>query len=164
MVYQIGINGVGRIGAKLIRVAAARGEIARIAAVNDPYFSPKDIALKLKYDSVHGKYPGNIAHTKDSVVIDGHPILVSKYEKPEHVPWANFGDLIIAECTGAFTSRDKAAGHLIGGAKRVVISSPGEGVDKTFVLGINDREYIPGKHNIVSNASCTTNCLAPLVH
>jgi glyceraldehyde 3-phosphate dehydrogenase len=123
--------------------------------------TPEDLAYMLKFDSVHGRFPANVEYTDNSLIVDGKEIKVVSERDPEKLPWAEMGVDIVIEATGKFTKRDGAAKHLKAGAKKVVITAPGKEVDHTFVLGVNQNEYDPANHHVVSNASCTTNSLAP---
>ena len=158
MSVQIGINGFGRIGRLVFRAARSRG--VEVVGVND-LTDPKTLAHLLKYDSIHGHYPGEVEAEGDAIVVDGATIPVLSERDPAKLPWKKLGAAIAVESTGLFTAREKAAKHLDAGAERVIISAPAPDPDVTIVLGVNDSDYDPGKHRIVSNASCTTNCLAP---
>jgi glyceraldehyde 3-phosphate dehydrogenase len=176
MAITVGINGFGRIGRLVFAAIADRGLLGteiNVAAVVDVSTNAKYFAYQLKYDSVHGKFKGTIATEKskpeleedDILVVNGyktHCVLATK--EPAQLPWKEYGVDYIIECTGLFTDSEKAKGHLAAGAKKVLISAPGKGDVKTIVMGVNDNEYDPAKHHIISNASCTTNCLAPVVH
>ncbi|MBI4725958.1 type I glyceraldehyde-3-phosphate dehydrogenase [candidate division TA06 bacterium] len=176
MAVKIGINGFGRIGRLVISAMAEQKILDNpldIAAVVDVSTDAKYFAYQLKYDSVHGKFPGQVSTEKsdpslpedDVLVVNGHKIKCLMATKdPAQLPWKDFGVELVIEATGLFTHSDKANGHLLAGAKKVLITAPGKGEVKTIVLGVNEQEYDPAKHNIVSNASCTTNCLAPVVH
>jgi glyceraldehyde 3-phosphate dehydrogenase len=155
----IGINGFGRIGRLVLR--AARGRGLDVVGIND-LTEAKTSAHLLKWDSVHGPYPGTVEADGDAIVVDGKRIPVSKERDPAKLPWKSLGAKIVVESTGHFTERDAAAKHLEAGAERVIISAPAKGPDATIVLGVNSDGYDPAKHKIVSNASCTTNCLAPV--
>ena len=159
MTVRVGINGFGRIGRLALR--AARGKDIECVGIND-LTDAKTLAHLFKYDSVHGIYPGDVRADGDAIVIDGHKVPVSAERDPAKLPWKSVGAKIVIESTGIFTDRDKAAKHLEAGAERVIISAPAKGPDCTLVLGVNDNAYDPSKHRIVSNASCTTNCLAPV--
>ena len=158
MSLQIGINGFGRIGRLVFRAARSRG--VEVVGVND-LADPKTLAHLLKYDSIHGHYPGEVEAAGDAIVVDGANIPVLSERDPAQLAWKKLGATIVIESTGLFTAREKAAKHLDAGAERVIISAPAPDPDVTIVLGVNDSDYDPGKHRIVSNASCTTNCLAP---
>jgi glyceraldehyde 3-phosphate dehydrogenase len=156
---RVGINGFGRIGRLVLR--AARGRGLEVVGIND-LTDARTSAHLLKWDSVHGPYPGTVEADGDAIVVDGKRIPVSKERDPAKLPWKSLGADIVVESTGIFTDRDAAAKHLEAGAKRVLISAPAKGPDATIVLGVNSDSYDPAKHTIVSNASCTTNCLAPV--
>ena len=154
------INGFGRIGRNVLR-AMSKEERNKVVAIND--LTPiETIAHLLKYDSTQGKFDGEISIEGDYLVVDGHKILITVERDPANLPWKDLGVDVVLESTGLFTKRDAAKKHLDAGAKKVLISAPSPDPDLTFVLGINDSEYDPAKHDIVSNASCTTNCLAPM--
>ncbi|MEJ5350473.1 MAG: type I glyceraldehyde-3-phosphate dehydrogenase [Melioribacteraceae bacterium] len=176
MATKVGINGFGRIGRQIINVLADKGYLGKevdVVAVVDISNDAKYFAYQLKYDSVHGKFKGTLSSEKsdpslendDILVVNGHKIKCLLAQKdPSQLPWKDLGVEYVLESTGLFTDSEKAKGHLAAGAKKVIITAPGKGDVKTFVMGVNDNEYDPEKHHIVSNASCTTNCLAPLVH
>lgn len=176
MAVKVGINGFGRIGRQIINVLSDKGLLGKevdIAAVVDVTTDAKYFAYQLKYDSVHGKFRGTLSSEKsdpsleadDIIVINGNKIKCIMAQKdPSQLPWKELGVDVVIESTGLFTDSEKAKGHITGGAKRVLISAPGKGDVKTLVMGVNDSEYDKAKHTIVSNASCTTNCLAPVVH
>ena len=155
------INGFGRIGRNVLRSMSSE-ERSKVVAIND-LTSPATLAHLLKYDSTQGKFEGTIAIEGEYLVVDGHKIRIIAERNPELLPWKEMGVDVVLESTGFFTSRDGASKHLTAGAKKVLISAPASNPDLTICLGINDSEYDPAKHNIVSNASCTTNCLAPMV-
>jgi glyceraldehyde 3-phosphate dehydrogenase len=159
MAIRVGINGFGRIGRLALR--AARGKDIEIVGINDLTDAATSAHL-LKWDSVHGPYPGTVEAAENAIVVDGRKIPISAERDPAKLPWKSLGAKIVIESTGVFTDRDKAALHLQAGAERVIISAPAKGPDATIVLGVNDKAYDPSKHKIVSNASCTTNCLAPI--
>jgi glyceraldehyde 3-phosphate dehydrogenase len=159
MATRVGINGFGRIGRLVFR--AARGQDLEIVGIND-LTDAKTLAHLLKYDSIHGHYPGEVAAADGAIVVDGVRIPVSAERDPAKLPWAKLGARLVIESTGIFTDREGAAKHLEAGAERVIISAPAKNPDVTIVLGVNGDEYDPGKHKIISNASCTTNCLAPV--
>jgi len=163
MTIRVGINGFGRIGRNVIRAAKAAGvtDLAFVA-VND-LTDPATLAHLLRYDSVHGRYAGDIGVQDGHLVVDGQTIEVLCEKDPAALPWTRLGVDLVLESTGHFTDRAGAAKHLAAGARKVLVSAPGKGEDKTFVYGINHREYDPAKHHVVSNASCTTNCLVPVV-
>ena len=162
MAVRVGINGFGRIGRNVFRAAAGRaqGEV-EIVAVND-LTDAKTLAYLLAYDSVFGRYPGTVEHEGDAIIVDGTPIRVLAERDPGNLAWGDMGVDVVVESTGFFTKRADAAKHLAGGAKKVIISAPATEPDLTIVLGVNDDQYDPAKHDVVSNASCTTNCLAPV--
>jgi glyceraldehyde 3-phosphate dehydrogenase len=161
MTTRIGINGFGRIGRQSMKAMLERyPRELEIVAIND-LTDTKTNAHLLKYDSTYGRFPGEVETTPDSLIVNGHSIKVIAQRDPAQIPWGDLGVEIVIESTGFFTDADKAAAHLKGGAKKVIISAPAKGEDLTMVLGVNDNMYDPTKHNIISNASCTTNCLAP---
>ncbi|MGD0591872.1 MAG: type I glyceraldehyde-3-phosphate dehydrogenase [Bacteroidota bacterium] len=176
MAVKVGINGFGRIGRQIINAMADKGILGKtldVVAVVDVSTDAKYFAYQLKYDSIHGHFRGTLGSEKSSpsveaddvLVVNGHKIkCVMAQKEPSQLPWKELGVDIVIESTGLFTDSEKAKGHLAAGAKKVIISAPGKGDVKTLLMGVNDNEYDPAKHNIVSNASCTTNCLAPLVH
>jgi glyceraldehyde 3-phosphate dehydrogenase len=163
MATRVGINGFGRIGRSVIRAwqHSRYGADIEITHVND-LTDAKTTAHLLKYDSVHGKYPGEIKAEDKDIIVDGRKITISAERDPSKIPWRDAGVDIVLECTGIFTDADKARLHLGAGAKKVLISAPGKGQDITLAIGINTDKYEPAKHHIISNASCTTNCLAPV--
>ena len=159
---KVAINGLGRIGKMVLwHYVENRPSNIEIVVANGGSGTPEDLAYMLKFDSVHGKFPVNIEYTDTSLIIDGKEIKIVSERDPEKLPWAEMGIDIVIEATGKFTKRDDAAKHLKAGAKKVIITAPGKKVDHTFVLGVNQDEYDPANHHIVSNASCTTNSLAP---
>lgn len=157
---KIGINGFGRIGRNVFRAALGRTDV-EIVAVND-LTNTKTLAHLLKYDSTHGRLNATVEATEDALIVNGRRIKVFAERDPGALPWAEYGVDIVVESTGLFTAREKAELHLKGGAKKVIISAPATGEDITIVMGVNHDKYDPAKHTIVSNASCTTNCLAPM--
>jgi glyceraldehyde 3-phosphate dehydrogenase len=159
MSLPIGINGFGRIGRLALR--ATRGTDVEVVGIND-LSSPASLARLLKYDSVHGRYPGTVEASDKGIVVDGREIPVTQERDPGDIPWHQQGARIALECTGLFRDRESAGKHLVAGAERVVISAPATDPDVTIVLGVNDEDYDPESHRIISNASCTTNCLAPV--
>jgi glyceraldehyde 3-phosphate dehydrogenase (phosphorylating) len=159
MATRVGINGFGRIGRLVFR--AARGHDLEIVGIND-LTDAKTLAHLLKYDSIHGHYPGEVAAADAAIVVDGVKIPVSAERDPAKLPWGKLGAKLVIESTGIFTDRAGAGKHLEAGAERVIISAPAKDPDVTIVLGVNGNEYDPKKHKIISNASCTTNCLAPI--
>jgi len=163
MATKIGINGFGRIGRLTLRaVNQYHSSKLEVAAVND-LTDTKTNAHLLKWDSTYGPYPGKVAATEDSITVDGKEIKVFSERDPANIAWRDYGVDIVIESTGLFTDATRAAAHLQGGAKKVLISAPARNEDITVVLGVNEDQYIPNKHNIISNASCTTNCIAPVV-
>ncbi|MBJ6750068.1 type I glyceraldehyde-3-phosphate dehydrogenase [Geomonas anaerohicana] len=160
MALRVAVNGFGRIGRCVLRAAAQSKEF-EFVAIND-LTDAKTLAHLLKYDSVHGKFPGEVSVDGDQLIVNGKAIKVLAVRNPAELPWKELNVDIVLESTGLFTARDKAAQHLTAGAKKVIISAPATDPDLTIVLGVNDKEYDKNKHHIVSNASCTTNCLAPV--
>jgi glyceraldehyde 3-phosphate dehydrogenase len=161
MTTRIGINGFGRIGRQTLKAILERHpQDLEVVAINDITDTQTNAHL-LKYDSTYGRFPGEVSATEDSLVVNGHKIQIVAQRDPAKIPWADFGADIVIESTGLFTDADKASAHLKGGAKKVIISAPAKGEDLTIVLGVNENMYDPAKHTIISNASCTTNCLAP---
>ena len=163
MAIRIGINGFGRIGRNTLRAAKKLGiNNLDFVAVND-LTDTKTLAHLLKYDSVHGPFPSPVKAEKDALVVDGDSMRVLSEKDPAKLPWKDLGVDVVLESTGRFTDRDAAALHLAGGAKKVIISAPAKKEDVTIVYGVNHQSYDPAKHHILSNASCTTNCLVPVV-
>jgi glyceraldehyde 3-phosphate dehydrogenase len=164
MAVRVGINGFGRIGRMIVRAAKKDGRGAGIdfVAVND-LTDTNTLAHLFRYDSVHGRYEGTVEAKSESLVIDGDEVQVLSERDPEKLPWQELGVEIVFESTGIFRSRDGASKHLTAGAKKVVITAPAKGEDISICLGVNDEAYDAGAHHIISNASCTTNCLAPVV-
>ncbi len=163
MAVKVGINGFGRIGRLVFRAAMeSKRDDVEFVAIND-LGSASDNAHLLTYDSVHGRFPGQVEAKDGSIVVDGKQVSVLSERDPAKLPWGDLGVDIVMECTGIFASRDKAAAHLAGGAKRVIVSAPASGVDMTVVYGVN-HDKLSGEHVVISNASCTTNCLAPVAH
>ena len=161
MPVKIAISGFGRIGRNVLRaIAEAKRKDVTVVAIND-LFSAKDNAHLLRYDSVHGRFPGEVRVDGDSLDVGMGPIKVLAERDPKKLPWQSLGIDIVMECTGIFTDRDKAAAHLEAGAKRVLVSAPSKGADLTVVYGVN-HDKLSADHKVVSNASCTTNCLAPV--
>jgi len=160
MPVRVGINGFGRIGRNIMRAALGDKNIDFVA-VND-LTSAHTLAHLLKYDSVLGNLHARVENKSDSIAVDGDEFKVLSVRDPAQLPWKDLGVDVVFEATGRFTKRDDAAKHLAAGAKRVVITAPAKKPDITVVLGVNDEKYDPAKHQIISNASCTTNCLAPL--
>jgi len=162
MAIRVGINGFGRIGRQVVRAAKERKAPIDIVAIND-LTDTKTLAHLFTYDSVHGKYAGKVSYDADSITIDGDVIKVLKEKDPALLPWKDLTVDIVLEATGRFTKADDARKHIAGGAKKVIISAPATGEDITVVLGVNHDTYDAKAHTIISNASCTTNCLAPMV-
>ena len=160
MATRVGINGFGRIGRQSLKALIERAPDIEVVAVNDLVETSLN-ALLFKHDSTYGAYPGDVGHTDDSLIVDGREIKVLKEKDPAALPWGDLGVDIVVESTGIFTSAEKARAHIDAGAKKVIISAPAKGEDITIVLGVNDEKYDPATHHIISNASCTTNCLAP---
>ena len=160
MATRVGINGFGRIGRQSLKALIERAPDVEVVAVNDLVDTSMN-ALLFKHDSTYGAYPGTVEHTDDALIIDGREIKVLKEKDPATLPWGDLGVEIVLESTGIFTDADKAGAHLTAGAKKVIISAPAKGEDITIVLGVNEDKYDPSKHDVISNASCTTNCLAP---
>ena len=161
MATRIGINGFGRIGRQSLKAMLERyPRDLEVVAVND-LTDTKTNAHLLKYDSTYGRFPGEIEATADALIVNGHAVKVLSQRDPAQIPWGDLGIDIVLESTGLFTDAAKASAHLQGGAKKVIISAPAKGEDITLVLGVNEDMYDPSKHTIISNASCTTNCLAP---
>lgn len=160
MTTKIGINGFGRIGRCILRSLAGHKDI-QVCLIND-LTDPKTLAHLFKYDSVHGTNSQKIEATENGMIVDGQTIHISAVRNPAEIPWKDYGVDIVLECTGLFTDGEKAASHIKAGAKKVIISAPATKIDKTIVLGVNDKEYDSTKHHIISNGSCTTNCLAPV--
>src|SRR3954449_4099796 len=161
MAVKAGINGFGRIGRNLFRASHAAGADIDWVGVND-ITDTATLAQLIKYDSILGRFPGTVEHTDHSLIIDGKELKVSSERDPAALPWRDLGAEVVVESTGLFTKRDDAAKHLAAGAQKVIISAPATDPDVTLVLGVNDDAYDPENHNIISNASCTTNCLAPV--
>jgi glyceraldehyde 3-phosphate dehydrogenase len=160
MTVRVGINGFGRIGRQSLKALIERAPDVEVVAVND-LVDTKTNALLFKHDSTYGAYAGEVSHTDDSIVIDGREIKVLQFKDPAELPWGDLGVDIVVESTGIFTDAEKAAAHRQAGAKKVIISAPAKHEDITIVLGVNQDRYDPDTHHIISNASCTTNCLAP---
>ncbi len=161
MTVKIGVNGFGRIGRNFFRAAKKLGSDLDFVAVND-ITDAATLAHLLKYDSVLGTYPGDVRASDNGVTVDGDELRVLAERDPANLPWKELGAEIVVESTGLFTDREKAAKHLEAGAQKVVISAPAKGEDLTVVLGVNDDMYDPATHHVISNASCTTNCVAPM--
>ncbi|MCX8153879.1 MAG: type I glyceraldehyde-3-phosphate dehydrogenase, partial [Candidatus Bathyarchaeota archaeon] len=161
MAIKVGINGFGRIGRLLYRAALERKAKIDFVAINDLADAPTNAHL-LKYDSVHGRFPGTVEVKGNDLVVNGKLLKVLAQKDPAALPWKDLGVYLVVESTGLFTDREAAAKHLQAGAKKVLISAPAKNPDITIVMGVNDKLYDHAKHNILSNASCTTNCLAPV--
>ncbi len=162
MSVKVAINGFGRIGRQVLKAIMERhGEELEVVAIND-LFSPEMNAHLLKYDSNYGRFPGTVEVKGSNIVVNGHELKVFEERNPANLPWRELGIDIVVESTGVFRKREQAAMHLEAGAKRVIISAPATGPDLTIVLGVNQEMYDPSKHFVISNASCTTNCLAPV--
>lgn len=162
MAIRVGINGFGRIGRQVVRAAKERKSAIDFVAIND-LTDTRTLAHLFKYDSVHGTYGGTVSHDADAVIISGDRIKVLREKDPALLPWKDLGVDIVLESTGHFTKADDAKKHIASGAKKVLISAPATGEDITIVRGVNHEKYDPKTHHIISNASCTTNCLAPMV-
>jgi glyceraldehyde 3-phosphate dehydrogenase len=163
MAVRVGINGFGRIGRNVLRAATmARQTDIEFVGVND-ITDTQTLAHLLKYDSVHGRFPGTVEAKSDALVVNGKTIKVSAIKEPEKLPWKDLGVEFVLESTGRFTDKENASKHLVAGAKKVVISAPAKGEDITICMGVNNDKYDAAKHAIISNASCTTNCLVPMV-
>ncbi|HET7026386.1 MAG TPA: type I glyceraldehyde-3-phosphate dehydrogenase [Candidatus Limnocylindrales bacterium] len=162
MTVRVGINGFGRIGRQSLRALIQRTPDVEVVAVNDLVDAPMN-ALLFKRDSTYGPYPGDVDHTDDALIVDGREIKVFKETDPAALPWGDLGVDIVLESTGKFRGPGKSQAHLDAGAKKVIISAPADGADFTVVLGVNEGGYDPARHHIISNASCTTNCLVPAV-
>ena len=161
MTVKVGINGFGRIGRNFYRALVASGADVEVVAVND-LTDNASLAHLLKYDSILGRFPGEITSDAESITVDGKKIRVFEERDPAALPWGEVGADIVIESTGRFTTADSAKAHLAGGAKKVIISAPAKGEDITIVMGVNEGNYNAETDNIISNASCTTNCLAPM--
>jgi glyceraldehyde 3-phosphate dehydrogenase len=160
MTIRVGINGFGRIGRGFLR--ASIGTDIEVVAINDLGSTATNGHL-LKYDSTQGRFPGQVSWTESSIIIDGRSIEVTAERDPLNLPWQRLAVDVVIESTGVFTEREKAAQHLTAGARKVIVSAPANGVDATFVVGVNDDTYDAAAHHVVSNASCTTNCFVPMV-
>ena len=162
MGLRVGINGFGRIGRPVFKIAQEKfGKDAEIVLIND-LTDPKTLAHLLKYDSTYGRYDGDVQAKEHSIVVNGKEIEICAETKPENIKWGEYGVDVVIESTGRFTSKETAMAHIAGGAKKVIISAPAKNEDITIVMGVNEDKYDPEKHVIISNASCTTNCLAPV--
>ncbi|MFB0532647.1 MAG: type I glyceraldehyde-3-phosphate dehydrogenase, partial [Desulfatiglandales bacterium] len=163
MATKIGINGFGRIGRLTFRaIKQTQKDKLEVVAVND-LTDTKTNAHLLKWDSTYGPYPGKVEASEDAIVVDGKKVKVISERDPGRIPWRDYGVDIVIESTGLFTDATRAAAHLQGGAKKVIISAPAKNEDITIVLGVNEDKYDPAKHKVISNASCTTNGIAPVV-
>ena len=160
MALKLAINGFGRIGRMTFRAGLLYGDV-EFVAIND-LTDPKTLSHLLKYDSVHGRLDAEVSYTESSIIVNGKEIQVFSEKDPKNLPWGDLGVETVMECTGLFREREKAAAHLEAGAKKVIISAPAKDPDVTIVMGVNNEIYDPKSHHIVSNASCTTNCLAPV--
>ena len=160
MTTRVGINGFGRIGRQSLKAMIERAPDVEVVAVNDLVDAEMN-ALLFKYDSTYGRYDGEVKAGDRSIIIDGREIKILAEKDPANLPWKDLGVDIVLESTGIFTSAEKAGAHIAAGAQKVIISAPAKGEDITIVLGVNDDKYDPATHHIISNASCTTNCLAP---
>ena len=161
---NVAINGFGRIGRNTLRAAIKEGIFDKInyVAINDPGLKPEDAARIFKYDSVMGKFDGTVEAYEEGIIVNGKKIKFFAEKDPAQLPWKDLGVEVVVESTGFFTDATKAHAHIDAGAKKVIISAPASNEDKTIVLGVNEKEYDPAKHNVISMASCTTNCLAPV--
>ena len=162
MSVRVGINGFGRIGRNVFRAAVERGSGFEVVAFND-LMDPPMAAHLLRYDTIHGRFRGEVSAKEDALVVNGTEVKVISQRDPADLPWKDLGVEVVVESTGLFTARDKAAKHLDAGARKVVISAPATEPDVTICMGVNDDAYDASQHHVISNASCTTNCLAPLV-
>ncbi|MEV6806032.1 type I glyceraldehyde-3-phosphate dehydrogenase [Streptomyces sp. NPDC017248] len=161
MTIRVGINGFGRIGRNYFRALLEQGADIEVVAVND-LGDTATTAHLLKYDTILGRLKQEVSHTADTITVDGHTIKVLSERNPADIPWGELGVDIVIESTGIFTKREDAAKHIAGGAKKVLISAPAKDEDITIVMGVNQDQYDPAQHNVISNASCTTNCVAPM--
>ena len=168
MPVKVGINGFGRIGRQVFRAAVEQGALGKdieVVAVNDPMLPADNLAYLLKYDSTQGRFKADVGHEGDTLVVNGHKVkTLALKAAPDQLPWKEYGVEYVLESTGLWTEAEKAKGHIAAGAKKVIISAPAKDEDITLVMGVNSDKYDPARHNIISNASCTTNCLAPVVH
>ena len=160
MTTRIGINGFGRIGRSFLRVSAERPDL-EVVAIND-IMDTRTLAHLLEFDSTYGRFGHEVGYSGDTITVDGRPIAVLSQRDPAGIDWAGLGAEVVIEASGLFRARDQAALHLKGGARKVLISAPGKNADLTIVLGVNDGAYDPQRHDVISNASCTTNCVAPM--
>ena len=161
---NVAINGFGRIGRNTLRAAIKEGIFDKInyVAINDPGLKPEDAARIFKYDSVMGRFDGTVEAYEEGIIVNGKKIKFFAEKDPAQLPWKDLGVEVVVESTGFFTDATKAHAHIDAGAKKVIISAPASNEDKTIVLGVNEKEYDPAKHDVISMASCTTNCLAPV--
>jgi len=157
---EVGINGFGRIGRQVFRILHSRG--VEVALIND-LTDNKTLAHLLKYDSVYGRFPGEVGYDEQNLYVEGKAVRATAHKDPKEIPWAEVGVGLVVESTGVFTDADKAKAHLEAGAKKVIITAPAKGEDLTIVMGVNHEAYDPERHHIISNASCTTNSLAPVM-
>lgn len=160
MTTRIGINGFGRIGRSFLRVSAERPDL-EVVAIND-IMDTRTLAHLLEFDSTYGRFGHEVGYSGDTITVDGRPIAVLSQRDPGDIDWAGLGVEVVIEASGLFLARDKAALHLKGGARKVLLSAPGKNADLTIVLGVNEGAYDPQRHDVISNASCTTNCVAPM--
>ncbi|MFZ5453624.1 MAG: type I glyceraldehyde-3-phosphate dehydrogenase [Thermodesulfobacteriota bacterium] len=161
MSVRVAINGFGRIGRCLARLIAGKKEL-ELVAVNSRADTERDVHL-LRYDSVHGPFPGTVEARDETLYLNGKEVKITRVLQPQNLPWREMGVQVVLESTGAFRDRAANEGHVVAGAQKVILSAPGKKIDATFVYGVNHLDYDPQKHQIISNASCTTNCLAPVV-
>lgn len=161
MSIKVAINGFGRIGRNVFKIASENKRDWDIVAIND-LTDPKTLAHLLKYDSLFGKFNGEVDYKDDAIIVNGKEIKIFAERDPENLPWSELGVDIVIESTGIFRSKKDASKHITAGAKKVIISSPAKNEDITIVMGVNEKDYDPLQHNVISNASCTTNCIAPL--
>ncbi|HEX7589726.1 MAG TPA: type I glyceraldehyde-3-phosphate dehydrogenase, partial [Demequinaceae bacterium] len=161
MTVKVGINGFGRIGRNFFRAVLEQGADIEIVGVND-LTDNKTLAQLLKFDSVLGRLPQDVTYTDTTITVGGKTFAASAEKDPANLDWGKLGADVVIESTGFFVDAEKAKAHIAAGAKKVIISAPGKNEDATFVMGVNHTDYDPAKHNIISNASCTTNCLAPM--
>ena len=160
MAVKVGINGFGRIGRNVLRASLQQPEL-EFVAIND-ITDAKTLAHLLQYDSIHGRLKGEVKAENDALIVNGKRIQILQERDPNKLPWKSLGVNLVLECSGIFTDKDKAVAHLSGGAKKVLVSAPSKGADITLCYGVNHTAYDPVKHTVISNASCTTNCLAPI--
>ncbi|MGH3741729.1 MAG: type I glyceraldehyde-3-phosphate dehydrogenase, partial [Micromonosporaceae bacterium] len=161
MTIRVGINGFGRIGRNFFRAAQAAGADIEVVAVND-LTDNQTLAHLLKYDSILGRFPGEVSATETDISVGGHTFKSFAERDPANLPWKELGAEIVIESTGLFTDRENSEKHLEAGAQKVIVSAPAKGDDITIVLGVNDEDYDPSSHHVISNASCTTNCVVPM--